>query len=288
MRSMRSSGNALVLGVLLVAGCGKKDSVPSSEPGIAEAKKLLADAGFPDGKNFPKLEVLYNTDEYHQKIAAAIQEMWRVNLGVNVELRNLEFPIFMGMVHRGEFDIARQGYVGEYNDPYSSLEIFSADSRANTTAWESKRYEELLTAADNQADPAERAKLLDQAEKVLLDDAPLFPIFHYVAHNMIKPFVKGVTPNTRDIHPLQGVTLEGPGAPKDGVLIFNGGAEPRSLDPAISQDIAGYKILMHLYEGLVMPEPRAANPAPALAERWTISEDDKKYTIFPREAKWSK
>ena len=285
---MSSSARVRLLALPLLGGCEKGAPPPPAAGGpIAEARKLLAEAGFPDGKGFPKLEVLYNTDEYHQKIAAAIQEMWRVNLGVAVELRNLEFPVFMGMVHRGEFDIARQGYVGEYNDPYAFLEIFSADSRANTTGWESKRYEDLLASADGKAEPRERLALLEEAERVIGEEMPLFPIFHYVAHNMIKPFVKGVYPNTRDIHPLQGVTLEGPGAPKDGVLLFNGGAEPRSLDPALSQDIAGYKILMHLYEGLVAPDPREAKPVPALAERWDISDDGRTYTFHLRDAKWT-
>jgi len=284
---MSSSARPLVLAVALLAGCGRKDSPPPAPPEVLEARKLLAEAGFPGGVGFPTLELLYNTDEYHQKIAAAIQEMWRVNLGVAVDLRNLEFPIFMGMVHRGEFDIARQAYVGEYADPYAFLELFSADSRSNSTGWQSPRYEELLASSEATSDPSRRREALEQAERVLLDGVPLFPIFHYVAHNMIKPFVKGVFPNTRDIHPLQGVTLEGANAPKDGVLIFNGGAEPRSLDPALSQDVGGYKILMHLLEGLVMPDAKEGAPQPALADRWDVSEDGRTWTFHLREAKWS-
>ena len=284
---MSSSARLAVLFLAALAGCSKPAGPSAVPPEVVQARKLLAEAGFPEGRGFPKVELLYNTDEYHQRIAAAIQEMWRVNLGVTVELRNLTFPVFMGMVHQGEFEIARQGYVGEYADPYAFLELFSADSRSNSTGWESRRYEELLEASDQTPDAAGRKTLLDEAERVLLDAAPIFPIFHYVAHNMIKPFVKGVYPNTRDIHPLQEVTLEGPGAPKDGVLIFNGGAEPRSLDPALSQDIAGYKILMHLLEGLVMPDAREGAPQPALADRWEVSEDGRTWTFHLRESRWS-
>jgi ABC-type oligopeptide transport system substrate-binding subunit len=284
---MSSRGSALVL-VAILAGCGKAEPpAPASTLPIAEARKLLADAGFPDGKGFPKLEVLYNTDEYHRQTAAAIQEMWRSSLGVTVELRNLEFPVFMGLVHRGEYDIARQAWIGEYADPLAFLELFASDSPTNSTGWSSPRFDALLGESHEAADPAARAALLDQADRLLVDEAPLFPIFHYVAHNLIKPFVKGVHPNLRDIHPLQGVTLEGEGAPKDGVLLFNGAAEPGSLDPALSRDIGGYKILMHLFEGLLMPEPREGKPAPALAERWDVSPDGKTWTFHLRPGTWS-
>jgi ABC-type oligopeptide transport system substrate-binding subunit len=285
---MSSSARPLaVLALGLLAACGKTDAPAPSGPTVAEARKLIAEAGFPEGRGFPKLEVLYNTDEYHRQIAAAIQEMWRVNLGVSVELRNVEFPIMMGMVQNGEFQIARQGYIGEYSDPLAFLELFTEDSRSNSTGWHSKEYEGFLASSNDATDPAKRAALLLKAEELIGDETPVFPIFHYVAHNLIKPFVKGVYPNTRDIHPLQGVTLEGPGAPKDGVLIYNGGAEPQSIDPALSRDIAGYKILMHLYEGLVMPDAKDGAPQAALAERWDVSEDGRTWTFHLRAAKWS-
>jgi len=284
---MCSRSSAAVLFLALIAGCGRSDAPAAVSPSVVEARRLLAEAGFPGGKGVPKLEVLYNTDEYHRQIAAAIQEMWRVNLGVEVDLRNMEFPIMMGAVQRGEFEIARQGYIGEFADPLAFLELFTEDSRSNPTGWSSPRYEQLVAASNDAADPKERKRILEQAEALLDDEAPIFPIFHYVAHNLIKPFVKGVYPNQRDLHPLQGVTLEGPGAPKDGVLIFNAGAEPGSLDPALSRDIAGYKILMHLYEGLVMPDERDAAPRAALAERWELSPDGKTYTFHLREAAWS-
>src|SRR5579859_242172 len=288
MRSMCSRSRLAALFLLALAGCGRSASPTlSPDPKVAEAKKLLADAGFAEGRDFPKLEVLYNTDDYHRQIASAIQEMWRVNLGVTVELRNMEFPVMMGAVQRGDFEIARQGYIGEYSDPLAFLELFTEDSRSNSTGWTSSRFEELVARSNDAPDPAKRLELLAQAETLLIEEAPIFPVFHYVAHNLIKPFVKGVYPNSRDIHPLQGVTLEGEGAPKDGVLIFNGGAEPQSIDPALSRDIGGYKILMHLLEGLVMPDPKDGAPRPALAEHWEISDDGRRYTFHLRESKWS-
>lgn len=286
---MCSRSRLAALVCLALAACGKSDppAPAAPDPRVAEARRLLAEAGFPDGRGFPKLEVLYNTDEYHRQIASAIQEMWRVNLGVGVELRNTEFPVMMGAVQRGDYEIARQGYIGEFADPLAFLELFAEDSRSNTTGWTSPKFEELIAASHGAADPAKRADLLAAAETLIIDEAPLFPIFHYVAHNLIKPFVKGVTPNAGDIHPLQGVTLEGEGAPKDGVLLFNGGAEPQSLDPALSRDIAGYKILMHLLEGLVMPDDKEGAPRAALAERWETSADGRTWTFHLRPSTWS-
>lgn len=273
--------------LLLLAACGGSEPEGDASPEVLEARKILAEAGFPDGKDFPELELVYNTDEYHKSIASHVQETWRTKLGIHVRLRNMEFPVFIGLVSRGEFDIARRGWIGEYSDPLAFLELFLKDAGTNPTGWSSEEYERLIAESHEAADPAKRKELLERAETLLVEEAPMFPIFHYVAHNIIKPFVKGVYPNERDIHPLQGVTLEGEGAPKDGVLIFNGGAEPRSLDPAKSMDIAGLKILMHLYEGLVMPEPRNAAPVAAAAESWTVSEDGKTWTFRLREAQWS-
>ena len=115
----------------------------------------------------------------------------------------------------------------------------------------------------------------------------MFPIYHYVAHNFLKPFVKGVTHNSRDLHPIQYAWLEGEGAPKDGVLVFNAGEEPGTLDPALSHDIAGLKVLMHLFEGLFEYDPKDASPKPAAVDEWQVSEDGKTWTFRLRGATWS-
>ena len=99
--------------------------------------------------------------------------------------------------------------------------------------------------------------------------------------------MKGVHPNSRDLHPIQNAWLEGEGAPKDGLLIFNAGEEPGTLDPALSHDIAGLKVLMHLFEGLFGYDPKDASPVPAAAETWEVSEDGKTWTFHLRAGAWS-
>jgi ABC-type oligopeptide transport system substrate-binding subunit len=278
-RSILSSAS-----LLLLVGCGREDAAPAAE---TPARKLLAEAGFPGGRGFPRAALLYNRADLHQRLAAAVQERWRTELGVQVDLVNAEWSAYLARVRQGDFDIARGAWVGEYADPHAFLDLFRRESPTNATGWSSEAYERLMDASTATTDPSARRKALDDAESVLLDEAPIAPVYHYVAHNYRKPFVKGVHHNARDMHPLQHVWLEGEGAPADRTLIFNAGEEPASIDPAHSRDMAGLKILMHLFEGLAGYDPKDASPVPAAAERWEVSPDGRTYTFHLRPGKWS-
>lgn len=271
--------------ILFLAACGK----PAAPPAVAstEPRKLLAEAGFPDGKGFPKLQLLYNSSESHKKLAAAVQDAWKRKLGVEIELVNMEWKVYLDRKDRGDYDIARSAWLGEYLDPHAFLDLFTKESGSNSTGWSSEDYEALIRASDAEPDRAARLALLARAETLLLDAAPITPVYHYRTHNLVRPFVKGVHSNPRDMHPLQHVRLEGPGAPADGVLIYNAGEEPLSLDPAVSHDIAGLKVLMNLYEGLANYDPQDASPVPAAAEGWEISPDGRTWTFRLRPATWS-
>ena len=284
---MSSRSKLVAVLLALVAGCGKPAPAGSSDPNVIEARRLLSEAGFPEGRGFPKLTLLYNTSESHKQIAATFQEMWRSKLGIDIALQNMEWKVFLGHLQRGDYEIGRRGYFGEYLDPHALLSLFRSDSQFNSTGWTSKEFDDLLAASDEEVDPAKRYALLARAEKLLIDEAPIFVSHHYEAHNMIKTFVKGVHLNHRDIHPLQGITLEGPGRPADGVLIMHGGSEPSSLDPALATDLVGLKLIMHLFEGLVIYDPVDARPRPGVAERWDVSPDGRVYTFHLRAATWS-
>ncbi len=270
--------------LLMLAACGKPEA-PAAPRNAAQ--KLLADAGFPDGKGFPTLQLLYNTSESHKKLAAAVQDAWKRKLGVDIELVNLEWKVYLDRKDRGDYDIARSAWLGEYLDPHAFLDLFTRGSGSNSTGWTSEDYDALIRASDAEPDRAKRLALLEKAETLLLEAAPITPVYHYRTHNLLKPFVKGVFSNPRDMHPLQHIRLEGPGAPADGVLIYNAGEEPNSLDPALSHDIAGLKVLMNLYEGLANYDPKDASPVPAAAESWTLSPDGLTWTFHLRPATWS-
>jgi oligopeptide transport system substrate-binding protein len=182
-------------------------SAPSFDP--AAARKLLAEAGYPEGKGFPKVEILYNTLEAHKKIAAAIQEMWRQNLGIDVELRNVEWKLYLDMQSRLEFDVIRRAWIADYNDPNTFVDMFTSANGNNNTGFSNAEYDRLVTAAGRERDPAKRMKMLHDAEAILMDELPIVPIYFYVTKNMWKPEVEGIYDNVRDTHPYNRIRLTG-------------------------------------------------------------------------------
>jgi oligopeptide transport system substrate-binding protein len=175
----------------------------------AAARKLLAEAGFPGGKGFPKTTVLYNTNEAHKKIAAAVQEMWRTHLGIDVELANLEWKIYLDHQSRLDFDVIRRAWIGDYTDPNTFLDMFTSTNGNNNTGWSDPRYDKLIRDAQFERDAAKRMGILREAEALLMDELPIVPIYFYVTKNLWKTSVQGLHDNVRDTHPLQRVRLGG-------------------------------------------------------------------------------
>jgi oligopeptide transport system substrate-binding protein len=157
---------------------------------VEEAKALLAEAGYPEGEGFPELELLYNTSEGHQKIAVAIQEMWKENLGVNITLANQEWAVFQDTRTQGNFQIAREGWIGDYTDPLTFLGMFKTGSPMNHTQWSSEKYDQLL-ADSMTATGQERFELLFEADKELMESAVVMPVYYYTDLEMISNDVSG-------------------------------------------------------------------------------------------------
>ena len=109
---------------------------------------LLAVAGC--GRSEPKLTLVYNTSETHKRVAAAVQEMWRTEAGVEVRLHNEEWKVFVDRVDRGDFQIARRAWLGEYMDPHAFLALFRRESGSNPTGWSSDAFERLMDQAENE------------------------------------------------------------------------------------------------------------------------------------------
>jgi len=175
---------------------------------VATARQLLAEAGFPDGKGLPPIELLYNTSENHRLIAEAIQEMWRRDLGVEIRVASQEFNSTLEARRSGAYDILRSSWSADYIDPASFLDIFRSDSGNNFTGWSSPEYDAALTAAGRTAVPAERNALFQKAEALLLAAAPIIPVYHYTHVFVIRPEVKGWNPTLLDHHPYKTVWLE--------------------------------------------------------------------------------
>ncbi|MCX7885614.1 MAG: peptide ABC transporter substrate-binding protein [Caloramator sp.] len=156
------------------------------------AKQLLAEAGFPDGKGFPEMTYLYNTNESHKKIAEMIQDMWKKNLGINIKLANQEWKVFQKTRQNGQFDIARGGWIADYVDPMTFLDMFMSDNSFNDGKYTNAQYDALLKEAKVTIDLAKRDQLMHDAEKIIIDEMGICPIYFYVSNMCIQPWIKGV------------------------------------------------------------------------------------------------
>ncbi len=176
------------------------------------ARRLLAEAGYPGGEGFPRLEILFNTLEDHRKIAEAIQEMWRGALGIRVSLRNQEWKVYLETQARLDYDISRAGWIADYVDPITMLDLWTSTSGNNQTGWASDEFDELIQRARRSATQKEHYGLLRQAEKILLDELPVIPIYWYTQLYLIDPRVRGWHPKLLNNRPYKYLWLEQEGA----------------------------------------------------------------------------
>jgi oligopeptide transport system substrate-binding protein len=173
-----------------------------------KAREILAEAGFSGGDGFPKIIILYNTAESHKAIAEVIQHQWKQNLGIDVSLQNKEWQSYIDSRRQGDFYIARAGWIGDYADPITFLQLFETGNPSNHTRWSNEQYDQLLEAARNEPDEKKRAEILHRAEAILMEKLPVFPIYNYVDPNMVRPYVKGWHRNLLDTHPLNDIWID--------------------------------------------------------------------------------
>ncbi len=163
-----------------------------------EGRRLLAEAGYPGGKDFPRFEIIINTHESHLKIAEAVQQMWKKNLGVDVAITNQSWQVYLDTVENLQYDVARRGWIGDFMDPVTFLEIFTKGNLNNSTGWSSEAYEKLLHEAGQTESLEEHFRILHEAETLLLNDAPLIPFYWYTSKHLLHPAVKGWEPKLLD------------------------------------------------------------------------------------------
>tara|TARA_X000001036_G_scaffold393803_1_gene393674 strand:- start:2231 stop:3853 length:1623 start_codon:yes stop_codon:yes gene_type:complete len=172
------------------------------------AKSLLNEAGFNDVNKFPKLEILFNTNEDHRKVALAIQQMWQQNLGIEVELVNQDWKVYLSREMVGDFQVSRAGWIGDYEDPNTFLDLMRPNRGNNKTGWENYEFDNLVMKANSTINQSERYELLNEAEKILIDSMPIIPLYTYVRSYQLSPDVKGYNPHILDHHHPKFIYLE--------------------------------------------------------------------------------
>jgi oligopeptide transport system substrate-binding protein len=175
----------------------------------AKAKDLFAKAGYGPDKPL-ELELTYNTSENHKKVAVFIAAMWNKKLGVKVNLVNQEWGTFQNTRNKKEFpDIARHGWIGDYNDAYGFLQLEQGDvGEQSTSGYNNPKFDDLMTQASKATDPKQRGELMQQAEKVMIADLPVLPIYFYTTKHAVSASVKGWADNVQDMHLARWLSVE--------------------------------------------------------------------------------
>ena len=175
------------------------------------ARKLLAEAGYPDGKGFPGVELLYNTAESNKQTMELIQAMLKKELNVKAELTNVEWRVYLEKTRSTKMEfkgLSRRGWIGDYVDPNTFLDLMTTASANNGTGWGDKKYDEMLLAANAEIDNDKRMQMLRDAESYMLKQQPIIPLFVGPSSFMCKPYVKNLVPNLLDQHDWRGVYID--------------------------------------------------------------------------------
>ena len=175
---------------------------------VEEARRLLAEAGFPNGEGFPVRKILYNTNENHKKVALAIQQMWKDNLNINVELDNQEWKVYLDTMHNLQHDIGRTGWIADYVEPSNFTTVLFPGGGNNYTGWASEEYRAILDETTATTDLQKRYALFEKANKLISDEMPIIPLFYYSDLNLVHTSVKGWYDNVMHYHRFEQVYLE--------------------------------------------------------------------------------
>ena len=174
---------------------------------VERARALLAEAGYPDGAGFPSIELMYNTSEGHRRIAIAVQQMWKTNLNIDVTLVNQDWKVYLDKRDSKDYQVARAGWIGDYLDPNTFLDMYTSNSGNNDAGWSNQRYDALIAQAGETTDQERRFALFQDAETILMTELPIMPIYTYVSKSLVSPDVRGWYPNILDNHPYKYISL---------------------------------------------------------------------------------
>ncbi len=175
---------------------------------IVEARRLYAQAGYSASKPL-SFELRYNAGEVHNKVAVAVASMWKEALGVDVRLVAVEFKSLLQDIDRGDVEMFRSSWVGDYNDAYTFAQYFKSNFGINLPHYRSAEYDSLMSSAAVETDAAKRRELLQQAERLVLRDHPVIPLYFYVNKHLVKPEVEGWYDNVMNVVYSKDLALRG-------------------------------------------------------------------------------
>lgn len=157
---------------------------------VEKAKKLLKEAGYENGKGLPSIELMCNPG--HEPIMEAVQNMWKENLGVNVTISSQDWNVFLETRKQGDFQVARDGWLGDYNDPVSFIDIWVTGGGNNNAQWSNKEYDKIVSEIKSTTDEKERYAKMHEAEDILAKDMPIIPIYFYTDLYLISDKLEGM------------------------------------------------------------------------------------------------
>jgi oligopeptide transport system substrate-binding protein len=187
------------------AGYTARAKVPTD---YALARRLLAEAGFPEGRGLPTLDLQVRNDEYQPRLAEVLQAQWKKELGLNLTITPLEQKTWVQNQQTLNYAISGAGWIGDFVDPVTFLDLFVAHGGNNWTGWASPDYDTLIRKAAATTDAAARLEHFQQAEALLLEQAPIAPVYFGVRSYLIHPAVHGWEPSLLGLHQYKKVYLE--------------------------------------------------------------------------------